>query len=234
MRCVSRSAVGSSLAFSTAGQILRAVRATASWPSTRMRTISLASGTPEVSGMDESFAYSEGVPGAGNPRARMRSAMASSAIQSSLYCSMNITWSVWNIGPFTFQWKLWVLRYSEKLSASRRDRPSAIRCRSFSAMPMSIRGCAATLAMAISSLVVGLDTVTEAGSAGQWEISIPSIAARNPLSGAFFGANRELEALGAANHPEHGFAGGVVAGEEAVQVVHPAHGLVAKAHDEVP
>src|SRR5205823_15083468 len=43
-RCVTRSAVGSSLALSTSGKMARAVRATASWPSTRMRTISSALG----------------------------------------------------------------------------------------------------------------------------------------------------------------------------------------------
>src|SRR6185369_8625121 len=43
-RCVSRSAVGSSLALSTSGKMPRAVRATASCPATRMRTISSAFG----------------------------------------------------------------------------------------------------------------------------------------------------------------------------------------------
>jgi hypothetical protein len=57
MRCVSRSAVGSSLDLSTTGKILRAVRATASWPATRMATICFASGTPWVSLIEESFAY---------------------------------------------------------------------------------------------------------------------------------------------------------------------------------
>jgi hypothetical protein len=56
MRCVSRSAVGSSPAFSTTGKILRAVFATASWPWTSSRTISSASGTPGVSGIEESLA----------------------------------------------------------------------------------------------------------------------------------------------------------------------------------
>jgi hypothetical protein len=27
-----------------------------------------------------------------------------------VYCAMNITCRVLNIGPFTFQWKLWVIR----------------------------------------------------------------------------------------------------------------------------
>ena len=43
-RWVSRSAVGSSPALSASGNRLRAVRATASWPSTRMRTIASAFG----------------------------------------------------------------------------------------------------------------------------------------------------------------------------------------------
>ena len=40
----------------------------------------------------------------------MRSAIMSSAFHSSVYWSMNITCSVLNIGPVTFQWKLWVFR----------------------------------------------------------------------------------------------------------------------------
>ena len=42
----------------------------------------------------------------------MRSAIGSTAFQSSVYCCMNIVCSVLNIGPVTFQWKLWVVRYS--------------------------------------------------------------------------------------------------------------------------
>ena len=45
-RCVSRSQVDSSPAFSAAGNAARAVRATASWPATSRRTMSIASGTP--------------------------------------------------------------------------------------------------------------------------------------------------------------------------------------------
>ena len=40
----------------------------------------------------------------------MRSAIRSRAFHSSVYWSMNITCSVLNIGPVTFQWKLWVFR----------------------------------------------------------------------------------------------------------------------------
>ena len=50
MRCVSRSAVGSSRAESASGKISRAVRVTASCPSTSWRIISSAAGTPEASG----------------------------------------------------------------------------------------------------------------------------------------------------------------------------------------
>ena len=42
----------------------------------------------------------------------MRSAIGSTAFQSSVYCAMNIRCSVLNIGPVTFQWKLCVVRYS--------------------------------------------------------------------------------------------------------------------------
>jgi hypothetical protein len=42
----------------------------------------------------------------------MRSAMGSTAFHNSVYCTMNIACSVLNIGPVTFQWKLWVVRYS--------------------------------------------------------------------------------------------------------------------------
>ena len=58
MRCVSRSAVGSSCALSTAGNTERAVRTTASLPSTSSRTISSAFGWPGVSLIDASFTYS--------------------------------------------------------------------------------------------------------------------------------------------------------------------------------
>jgi len=43
------------------------------------------------------------VPGAGKPSERIRSAIRSVDSHSSLYWSMNIRWSVLNIGPFTFQ-----------------------------------------------------------------------------------------------------------------------------------
>jgi hypothetical protein len=42
--------------------------------------------------------------------ARMRSAISSTASASSVYCVSNRVWSVVNIGPVTFQWKLWVFR----------------------------------------------------------------------------------------------------------------------------
>ena len=51
-------------------------------------------------------------PGAGWPSERIRSAIGSTAFQSSVYCAMNIRCSVLNIGPVTFQWKLCVVRYS--------------------------------------------------------------------------------------------------------------------------
>ena len=54
-----------------------------------------------------SMAEPEGVPSA-----RMRSAISSTASASSLYCVSNIRCRVLNIGPVTFQWKLWVVRYS--------------------------------------------------------------------------------------------------------------------------
>jgi len=45
-----------------------------------------------------------------------------------------------NIGPVTFQWKLWVFRYSVKLSARKLDRPSAIFLRSPPLIPISMAG----------------------------------------------------------------------------------------------
>jgi hypothetical protein len=45
-----------------------------------------------------------------------------------------------NIGPVTFQWKLWVFRYRVKLSARKRERPSAIFLRSPPPIPISIAG----------------------------------------------------------------------------------------------
>src|ERR1700761_7408508 len=66
----------------------------------------------------------------------MRSAIESTASASSLYCPSNIRCNVLNIGPVTFQWKLWVFRYSVYVSASRCDRPSAIFLRSLSLIPM--------------------------------------------------------------------------------------------------
>ena len=56
----------------------------------------------------------------------MRSATRSTASASSLYCASNMRCSVWNMGPVTFQWKLWVLRYSVYESASTRESPPAI------------------------------------------------------------------------------------------------------------
>ena len=69
------------------------------------------SGTPASSWMDESLANCAPEPGATSPRARMRSAISSSASHNSLYWVMNIACSELNIGPVTFQWKLWVFRY---------------------------------------------------------------------------------------------------------------------------
>ena len=51
-------------------------------------------------------------PGALKPSARMRSAISSSAFHCSVYCVSNIIVQALNIGPVTFQWKLWVFRYS--------------------------------------------------------------------------------------------------------------------------
>ena len=68
---------------------------------------------------------------------------------------MNITCSVLNIGPVTFQWKLCVVRYSVKVSASRPFRPLAMASRSLPEMPMSI-GPTADLDAA---LVTGLAAV---------------------------------------------------------------------------
>ena len=113
MRWVSRSAVGSSLALSTNENRLRAVRATASWPSTSTRTMSSAlGGLLGASGTLASLPKSAYEPGATWPSERMRSAIGSTAFHSSVYCVMNMVCSVLNIGPVTFQWKLWVVRYS--------------------------------------------------------------------------------------------------------------------------
>ena len=73
----------------------------------------LRTGVEATSSIDVSRAISLYVPGAGKPSERMRSAMVSTASHSSLYCVSNIRCSVLNIGPSTFQWKLWVCRYSE-------------------------------------------------------------------------------------------------------------------------
>ena len=53
---------------------------------------------------------------------------------------MNMACRLLNIGPVTFQWKLWVVRYSVYVSASSLDRPAAIAARSFSLMPMLMAG----------------------------------------------------------------------------------------------
>src|SRR5690606_19760865 len=70
----------------------------------------------------------------------MRSAISSSDCHCSVYCSSNIACSELNIGPVTFQWKLWVLRYRLKLSASSLESSLEIFCRSFWPMPMSTTG----------------------------------------------------------------------------------------------
>ena len=46
----------------------------------------------------------------GQPKARIRSAMISSAFHCSVYCPMNIRCRLLNCGPVTFQWKLCVIR----------------------------------------------------------------------------------------------------------------------------
>lgn len=55
-------------------------------------------------------------PGVLKPSARVRSATSSSAFHCSVYWVSNITCSELNIGPVTFQWKLWVFRYRVKAS----------------------------------------------------------------------------------------------------------------------
>src|SRR5690606_38681961 len=79
-------------------------------------------------------------PGALKPSCRMRSAISSSAAHCSVYWVSNITCRALNIGPVTFQWKLWVFRYSVKLSDRKTDSPSAIFRRSAGVIPMSIAG----------------------------------------------------------------------------------------------
>src|SRR5690606_11424709 len=109
-RRVSRSAVGWSPAFSAISNTERAVRAVVSWASTRRRTISSALGVSLHSFTDASDWKALYEPGAWKPRARIRSAISSSAFHCSVYCSMNISCRELNIGPVTFQWKLCVIR----------------------------------------------------------------------------------------------------------------------------
>src|SRR3546814_8351210 len=91
--CVRRSAVGSSLALSATGSRARAVRATASCPDTRMAIMSNAfGGTDGTSSIDVRLPNCAYDPGAGCPRERMRSAIRSTDVQSSVYCVMNIAW----------------------------------------------------------------------------------------------------------------------------------------------
>src|SRR5690606_35158796 len=117
----------------------RAVLETASLPLTSSRTISMASGTAPGSDMEESLENSRYVPGACTPSARIRSAMSSRAAHSSEYWVMNIWCSVLNSGPVTFQWKLWVIRYSVYESASILASSCATAARSFAVMPMSMK-----------------------------------------------------------------------------------------------
>ena len=91
--------------------MLRAVRATASWPATSRATMSIAfGGVAGTSGTELSWPNCWYDPGAGKPSERMRSAIGSTAFHSSVYWTMNISCSELNIGPVTFQWKLWVVR----------------------------------------------------------------------------------------------------------------------------
>src|ERR1044072_186086 len=78
----------------------------------------------------------------------MRSAMRSIAFQVSVYCSMNIWCSVWNIGPSTFQWKPCVFRYSTYVSASTLDRPCTITPRWAAEIPVLISIIAASMSIA--------------------------------------------------------------------------------------
>src|SRR5688572_7411494 len=82
----------------------------------------------------------------------MRSAVSSSAFHCSVYCASNITWRLLNIGPVMFQWKLWVFRYSVKLSERKRDRPSAIFLRSPLLIPISM---AEELATPVAAVLAG-------------------------------------------------------------------------------
>src|SRR3546814_6464878 len=62
-------------------------------------------GTDGTSSIDVRLPNCAYDPGAGCPSERMRSAIRSTDVQSSVYCVMNIAWSVLNMGPVTFQWK---------------------------------------------------------------------------------------------------------------------------------
>src|SRR5690606_19535330 len=142
-RWVSRSTVGSSPASSACDSARRAVRQTASLPSTSWRTISRQSGAsvrPGSSTIEDRLMNSAYEPGALRPSARMRSAVSSSAFHCSVYWSMNIACSELNIGPVTFQWKVCVFRYSVKLSERNCARSSAMALRSLSGIPMSTPG----------------------------------------------------------------------------------------------
>src|SRR6185503_6881630 len=97
------------------------------------------------------------------PRARIRSAMASLASQSSLYCSSNIRCSVWNIGPTTFQWKLCVFKYNVNVSANTRDSASATCASAFSVIAFSI-----PIALDISFLSSCLKVVIQLNFIAQW------------------------------------------------------------------
>src|SRR5690606_37581000 len=70
----------------------------------------------------------------------MRSAVSSSAFHCSVYWSMNIACSELNIGPVTFQWKLWVFRYRVKLSDRNWARSCEIVLRFLSLIPISTPG----------------------------------------------------------------------------------------------
>src|SRR3546814_10237343 len=62
-------------------------------------------GTDGTSSIDVRLPNCAYDPGAGCPSERMSSAIRSTDVQSSVYCVMNIAWSVLNMGPVTFQGK---------------------------------------------------------------------------------------------------------------------------------
>src|SRR3954452_15691691 len=76
----------------------------------------------------------------------MRSAIGSMAFHASVYWSMNIWCSVWNIGPSTFQWKLCVFRYRTYVSARSRASACEIAARCLAGIPVfNVVGIAVSL-----------------------------------------------------------------------------------------